>query len=63
MANPGDRVRIFYDKKEIEGILMPSESENSVFVKLDSGYNIGIEKGKVKEIKVVEAKKEKKEVN
>ena len=61
MANPGDRVRIFYDKKEIEGILMPSESENSVFVKLDSGYNIGIEKGKVKEIKVVEAKKEKKE--
>ncbi|MBU0535527.1 MAG: Glu-tRNA(Gln) amidotransferase subunit GatD [Nanoarchaeota archaeon] len=57
MANPGDKVQIIYDDKAVEGILMP-DSADSLFLKLESGYNIGISKEKVKEIKVVEARKD-----
>ena len=51
MAEPGERVRIEYDQGGAEGVLMPSQSEDSIFVKLDSGYNIGISKSRIKEIK------------
>ena len=54
MTNPGDKVLIKTDEKEIEGILMPNEETDSVIIKLDNGYNMGIEKSKIKEIKVVE---------
>lgn len=57
MAEAGDRVKIFYEKTEVEGILMPSEDRNSVFVKLDSGYNIGIDREKIKKIDVIEKAK------
>jgi glutamyl-tRNA(Gln) amidotransferase subunit D len=53
MADAGDRVRISYEKKEIEGVLMPSESADSVFIKLDNGYNVGIDRKKIKEMKVI----------
>ncbi len=52
MAKPGDRVKVIADK-EYEGTLMPNEETSSVVIKLDNGYNIGIDKGKVSEIKVV----------
>jgi glutamyl-tRNA(Gln) amidotransferase subunit D len=58
MAKPGDRVKVIADK-EYEGVLMPNEETNSVVVKLDNGYNVGIEKGKVKEIKLVKKYEEK----
>ncbi|MBD3163731.1 Glu-tRNA(Gln) amidotransferase subunit GatD [Candidatus Woesearchaeota archaeon] len=61
MAEAGDKVRITTKEKEIYGILMPNESSSSIFIKLDSGYNIGISKKKIREIKVVEPKREKKE--
>ncbi|MBD3313602.1 Glu-tRNA(Gln) amidotransferase GatDE subunit D, partial [Candidatus Woesearchaeota archaeon] len=51
MAKPGERVRIEYDDKEAEGVLMLSQSEDSVFVKLDSGYNIGIDRSRIKGIR------------
>lgn len=63
MAKPGDRVKVIADK-EYEGVLMPNEETNSVVVKLDNGYNVGIDKGKVKDIKLVkkyESKEGKKE--
>lgn len=53
MADAGDRVKVFHEKKETEGILMPSESADSVFIKLDNGYNVGIDKKKIKEIKII----------
>src|SRR3989339_688254 len=62
MTNPGDKVLIKTDEKEIEGILMPNEETDSVIIKLDNGYNMGIEKSKIKEIKVVEKYKENKEL-
>lgn len=64
MANAGDSIKIKTKEKEIEGIYMPNSTDKVVFVKLDSGYNIGIQRKKIKSIKVVEkskAKKEKKE--
>jgi glutamyl-tRNA(Gln) amidotransferase subunit D len=53
-AKPGDRVKVIAKDEIKEGILMPSPETGSVVIKLDNGYNIGIDKKKVKEIKVVE---------
>ena len=60
-AKPGDRVKVTADFDIKEGILMPNEETDSVVIKLDNGYNVGIDKKKVKEIKVVEKYKEKEE--
>jgi len=49
---PGDRIKVVTEEKEFEGILMPLESEKLV-VKLDNGYNIGIDKNKLKKIELV----------
>ncbi|MBW2973428.1 Glu-tRNA(Gln) amidotransferase subunit GatD [Candidatus Woesearchaeota archaeon] len=59
MARPGDRVKVVVEKEEIEGVLMPEEKE-FVVIKLDTGYNMGIDKKRVKEIKPLGKKKEKK---
>ena len=58
MAKPGDRVKVVVEKEEIEGVLMPEEKEFLV-LKLDTGYNMGIDKKRVKEIKPLGKKKEK----
>ncbi len=58
MANPGDRVEIKTKEKTQVGILMP-EHDNAIVLKLDSGYNIGIDKKNVVSSKVIEARKEK----
>jgi len=57
MAEPGDRVKVISDR-EYEGILMPNEETGAVVVKLDSGYNVGI--NKPKSIKVLSKAKAKK---
>ena len=59
MAKPGERVKVVVEKEEIEGILMPEEKEFLV-IKLNTGYNMGIDKKRVKEIKPLGRKKEKK---
>jgi len=56
-AGAGDRVKIVAKDSDYEGVLMPEEKEFLV-LKLDSGYNIGILKENVKEIKLLVAKKE-----
>jgi len=53
-AKPGDRIKITAKDEIKEGILMPNEETESIVIKLDNGYNIGIGKKKVKEIKVIE---------
>lgn len=58
-AKPGDRVKVIASDEIREGILMPNEETDSVVIKLDNGYNIGIDKKRVKEVKVVEKLKEK----
>ena len=53
MAKAGDLVEIRDEKRSFQGILMPNESEQSIFIKLGNGYNIGISKAGVKSIRVI----------
>ncbi len=53
MANPGDLVEVATKDEKLKGILMPSITD-SVVLKLDNGYNVGIDKKKVKEIRVMQ---------
>ena len=62
-AKSGDRVKVITVDDIKEGILMPNEETDSVVIKLDNGYNIGIDKKNVKEIKVLEKYKAKKEIS
>ena len=41
----GDRVRVERDDQTHEGVVLPSTTETELVVKLDSGYNIGIDRG------------------
>ncbi|MAE42902.1 Glu-tRNA(Gln) amidotransferase GatDE subunit D [Candidatus Woesearchaeota archaeon] len=58
-AKPGDRVKVITKDEIKEGILMPNEETDSIIIKLDNGYNIGIDNKKAKEIKVIEKYKAK----
>ncbi len=59
MAKPGDKVKVVTKDETVTGILMPNEETDSVVVKLANGYNVGIEKSKVKKIELIEKNKEK----
>ena len=61
----GDRVRIKKNNSVYEGLIMPRSElgdDMHIVLKLDNGYNIGINISKVKEIEKIEKKEEKKEV-
>jgi len=49
----GDKVKVRTKDEIIEGILMPNEETDSIIIKLNNGYNIGIKKNKIKDIKVL----------
>ena len=59
-ANPGDYVKISMMKKEYKGVLLetPKDEKGIVMLKLDSGYNIGIIRKEIREIKVLEKREE-----
>jgi glutamyl-tRNA(Gln) amidotransferase subunit D len=58
MIREGDTVRIKTAKEVIEGVLMPSSEADIVVIKLKNGYNVGIDKHKIKSMKTVEKHKE-----
>ena len=61
-AKEGDAVKIVTEDAEYEGILMPRPElleKGITVVKLDNGYNIGIEEKKIKKIEVKEKYKPK----
>jgi len=62
-AKTGDTVVVETKDKRLNGILMPvpETEEDIVILKLESGYNIGIDKSKIKSIKLVKAYAEKKQ--
>ncbi len=45
--NDGDRVRVETPSDEFEGVLLPSTDKEQVVLKLDDGYNIGLERDKI----------------
>ncbi len=42
--NPGDRVRIDRTDTSYEGVLLPSTTDEELVVKLEGGYNVGIDR-------------------
>lgn len=40
----GDRVRVETDDRVYEGVFLPSSDEKQVVVKMDDGYNVGVER-------------------
>lgn len=44
----GDRVLIYTTEKSVEGVVMPSSTKQTLVLKLDSGYNIGVSRKKIK---------------
>lgn len=58
MIRPGDKLLVKTEDGEFEGILMQRPEivpGNALIIKLDSGYNIGIAKNKIKSIKLLKA--------
>jgi len=53
-AKPGDKVKVVTKDETFEGVLMPNEETDAVVIKLDSGYNIGVDNKKIKKIGVIE---------
>lgn len=41
--NPGDRVRVDRADRTYEGVLLPSSTDDHLVVKLEGGYNVGID--------------------
>jgi len=41
---PGDRVHVDRDGQTFEGVVLPSSSPERLVVKLESGYNVGIDR-------------------
>jgi len=52
--NPGDRVRLTRDGRTHEGVLLPSTTDDHAVLKLDGGYNVGVERANAT-VEVVEA--------
>lgn len=64
MVKTGERVEIATENKTYQGILMPRPAilpGNAVILKLDTGYNIGIFKNKIKKIRTIGQAKSKEE--
>lgn len=60
-AKVGDRIRINTAKDSVEGTLLESYEAGIVLVKLDSGYNIGVDRSNILDIKVIKKAEQKKE--
>ena len=45
--NAGDRIHVERRDQEYEGVLMPSSTPDNIVVKLDGGYNVGIDRDAV----------------
>jgi len=60
MANSGDKVKIHTVEEIFEGIMVPSFEPDVIILKLDNGYNIGINKKRILKTEIVEAYSEKK---
>ncbi|WP_226040265.1 Glu-tRNA(Gln) amidotransferase subunit GatD [Natrinema sp. DC36] len=42
--NPGDRVRVDRADRTYEGVLLPSNTDEQLVVKLEGGYNVGVDR-------------------
>jgi glutamyl-tRNA(Gln) amidotransferase subunit D len=56
MAEVGDYVEVKTNTGLVQGILMPSNQEDVVIVKLDNGYNVGVERKDVLSMRLIKEK-------
>ncbi len=56
-AKEGDIVKVRTSDEEVEGIVIPSFDEDVLLLKLNTGYNLGIERSKVKKVTKIGHKK------
>ncbi len=61
IAKDNDFIEVKTDSETFKGVLMPNSNNQTLFLKLDSGYNIGISRNKIKNMKIIKKYKEKKE--
>jgi len=54
----GDKVKVIKKDGTVEGMLMPNEETDSIIIKLDNGYNVGIDKNKIKKIELLKKKRQ-----
>ncbi|HIG96482.1 TPA: Glu-tRNA(Gln) amidotransferase subunit GatD [Candidatus Woesearchaeota archaeon] len=47
-----ERIRIVTDHETLEGIKLPSKEKGVIFIKLDSGYNVGVKEETIKRIDI-----------
>ena len=59
----GDKVRIKAKNQELSGIFIPSANPKIILLKLDSGYNMGIEKNKIISLTIESSHKNEKQEN
>ena len=61
-VSPGDRIRVNFAKYGYEGTLLqsPEEEKNVLLLKLDSGYNIGLNKKEVLSVELLKKASDKK---
>jgi glutamyl-tRNA(Gln) amidotransferase subunit D len=52
-AETGDRILISTAKEDLEGIMLDSHEAGVVLIKLDSGYNIGVDRSNILDIKIL----------
>lgn len=48
-----ERIRIITDHETLEGLKLPSKENGVIFIKLDSGYNVGVKEETIKRIEIV----------
>lgn len=62
MAEVGDYVEVKTNIELMQGILMPSNQEDVVIIKLDNGYNLGVERKDVLSMRLIKQKEVIKEI-
>src|SRR3990167_2765615 len=62
-VSPGDRIRVNFAKYGYEGTLLqsPEEEKNVLLLKLDSGYNIGLNRKEILSVELLKKASDKKE--
>lgn len=51
--NSGDEIKVFFPKKEYQGTLIETSEQGIILLKLNSGYNIGLNKKDILDIKLI----------
>jgi len=58
---PGDKIEVIINNKREKGILLESHDPGILLLKLDNGYNIGLKRDDISEIRILDKKSKEKE--